>query len=84
MSAIIYLSTVEVEITSRSFKSSFMADTSRLRRQAVVNVKEAAGMHEMTEMEVMVVVAILYFVLVATVPKSKLENITLSNSSRPS
>lgn len=59
-----------------------MTDKSRLRRQAVVEPaeKDAEGMHEMTDVETIVVVAILYLVLVATVPKSKLDNSALSNS----
>lgn len=62
-----------------------MTDKSRLRRQAVVDPteKEAEGMHETTDVDTIVVVAMLYFVLVATVPKSKLDNSALSNS-RPS
>lgn len=79
----IYLSTVDGERTSCSFKSSLMTDTSRLRRQAVVEVNDAEGMHEITDVEIIVVVAMLYFVLVATLPKSKLDNRALSNS-RPS
>lgn len=62
-----------------------MTDKSRRRRQAVVDPaeKEAEGMQETTDVETMVVVAMLYLVLVATVPKSRLDKSALSKS-RPS